>query len=58
MWPSKLLARISELTLSSQAKKSFFEVRIKIWVTVGRVFEVETVGEGGDGGGMTGNGGI
>ena len=58
MWPSKLLARISELTPSSQAKKSFFEVRIGIWVTVGRVFEVETIGEGGDGGRMTGNGGI
>lgn len=43
IWPSKLLARIREFTPSSQAKKSCFELRIVMWVTVGKVLE----GEGG-----------
>jgi hypothetical protein len=38
------------LTPSSQAKKSSFEVKIGIWVTVGRVFEEAIGEEGGDGG--------
>jgi hypothetical protein len=56
MCPSKLLARISELTPSSQAKKSLFEVRSGICVTVGSVFEAEE--RTGDVGTETGTGGI
>ena len=45
MWPKRLLARISEVTPSSQAKKSSFEVRMVICVTVGNVLE-EVAGAG------------
>ena len=39
------------LIASSQTKKSCFEVKGKMWVTVGRVFEVDETGEeGGEGG--------
>jgi hypothetical protein len=49
------LARISELTPSSQAKKSLFEVRIGICVTVGRVLEAEErTGDGEEIGTVTG----
>jgi hypothetical protein len=44
MWPNRLLARISEVTPSSQAKKSSFEVRMVICVTVGNVLEEEVTG--------------
>jgi hypothetical protein len=37
------LARISAWTPSSQGKKSFFEVRTGIWVTVGKVLGRETI---------------
>jgi hypothetical protein len=40
---------MSELTPSSQAKKSSFEVKTGICVTVGRVFEEEMGEEGGEG---------
>ena len=44
MWPIRSLAWISALTASSQAKKSCFDVRMGIWVTLGKV--LERVGEG------------
>lgn len=47
------------MTPSSQAKKSCFEVRIEIWVTVGKVLETdELTGEGGGEGEEAGNGGL
>ena len=46
MWPNKLLARISEVTPSSQAKKSSFVVRMVMCVTVGKVLEEELAGAG------------
>ena len=35
-------------TPSSQGKKSFFEVRTGIWVTVGKVLEREVIAERGE----------
>ena len=48
MWPMRPLARISACTPSSQGKKSFFEVRTGMWVTVGKVLEEETIAEKGE----------
>ena len=46
MCPMRLFARIREVTPSSQAKKSSFEVRIEMWETEGKVFK--TVGNAKD----------
>ena len=51
MCPMRPLARIRACTPSSQRKKSLFELRTVIWVTVGKVLEEEIIVVGREEGG-------